>query len=333
MTAGQRREEALIRLLSDGQSHGAAQIAGALSMTPESVAASLHNLKAIGLEIERESGESYRLKTPPELLEGVCIRAGLPAKARDRIADMEILLITGSTNQRLLERAAPPPGMANISIAEYQSAGRGRMGSSWQAPFGGALCLSLAWMFENSHAQLTTLGLAIGVTIRDVLAQCGVPGTLLKWPNDLIWGGGKLGGILTELRSEPGGGARMVVGIGINYALDEQSRARINAMGGLHAADIREAAPGKAPGRNTLAAAVISQVLDCLVTYATEGFGVFINDWLAADAYRNRPVLVKTPAGKLSGVARGIDAAGALKLEVNGKLEHIVSAQLSLRPQ
>lgn len=96
------------------------------------------------------------------------------------------------------------------AIAEQQTAGRGRFGRTWVSPPGSSLALSLVlWDYADApHPEL--IGLAAGVASARA-CRCGV-----AWPNDLVRGGKKLGGILTELVAGPDGSRVPVIGIGVN---------------------------------------------------------------------------------------------------------------------
>src|SRR5690606_34839929 len=79
-------------------------------------------------------GAGFRLAAPLELLDARALRAALPRDAAPRVAAIDVLVETDSTNRMLLERAPPAPGMLDVCIAEYQHAGRGRRGRAWRAP-------------------------------------------------------------------------------------------------------------------------------------------------------------------------------------------------------
>ena len=81
-----------------------------------------------------------------------------------------------------------------------------------------------------------------------------------------------------------------------------------------------------------MAAAVLQELIQALSTFVHEGFEPFVSAWRAVDACKDAPVIVSMQSGKLDGVARGIDASGALQLEVDGNITRIVSADVSMRP-
>ena len=124
--------------------------------------------------------------------------------------------VTGSTNSDLLRLAAEGASEWTVLVAGHQQAGRGRLGRSWVSVPGQSLLASvlLRPRVEAEGAPLLTLaaGLAMAEACRE---ECGVP-VRCKWPNDLMAGGRKLGGILAEAVFQGGRLAHVVVGAGVN---------------------------------------------------------------------------------------------------------------------
>ncbi len=121
-----------------------------------------------------------------------------------------------STNQKLWELLKEGTTELTVVIAEQQTAGKGQWGRQWQsAPGGLYLSLALAPNLQASEAAQLTLCSAWGIA--QALRAYGIP-VFLKWPNDLILLGRKLGGILTETRVQQGQITKAVVGVGINWS-------------------------------------------------------------------------------------------------------------------
>ncbi len=325
-------QRGLLKILAAQDTVSADELAAKLSLSRDDILTAVSDLQGLGVPLNTDKHGNCRLDAELELLDADTLRALLPTTVHASLASMQLHWQTDSTNQRLLELPAPPPARARLCLAEYQWAGRGRHGRSWQAPFGGSVCLSVAWTFPRAMPEVAGLGIAMGVAVRAALDQCGIPGVQLKWPNDLLWGQRKLGGLLLEMRTGQDAATTVVAGIGLNYALDESSRAAIERLGGLAPVDAGEASSGDRPGRNQLAAQVVTHVVHALTRFASSGLEPFLMDWRAADAYRDQPVRVSMPNRDLAGVARGIDASGALRLETDGRIERIISAEVSLRP-
>jgi len=210
---------ALVDALADGAWHSGERLAERARITRAALAKRIAKLEAWGLEVEARIGLGYRLPRPIERLDPTAIRKLLPAATRQQLRAVEVLALTDSTNQRLLESRSEDDPRA--LLAERQTAGRGRRGRDWQSPFGANLYLSISWSFAHWPAQLTVLPIAIGVACVRALAAQGIEGISLKWPNDLLVDGKKLGGILIEQRGEGGGACRAIVGVGINVSMQD----------------------------------------------------------------------------------------------------------------
>lgn len=121
-----------------------------------------------------------------------------------------------STNQTLWELLNQGATIPSLVIATQQTAGRGQWGRQWQSDPGGLyLSLALAPNLQADHSAQLTLCSAWGIAT--ALRSYGIP-VLLKWPNDLLLLGHKLGGILTETRIQQGQISKAVVGVGINWS-------------------------------------------------------------------------------------------------------------------
>ena len=259
--------------------------------------------------------------SPIEPLDAGRIRAALPDWAR--IGGLAVYGAIDSTNTWLHERARTLPS-PYACLSEHQLAGRGRRGRTWLDGMGRDICLSLLWRFDAAESRAQGLSLGIGVAAVRALETTGARGIGLKWPNDIIWQDRKLGGILIE------GSVfervwTVVIGVGINVhgnAMPDPgvSRVHLESITGTHVS------------RNCLAARLIAEIWAECTRFEMRGSGPAVGDWKSLDAMQGRPVTVQGPCGEFDGIARGVDEAGELLLEVNGSLEQFVSAEVSLRP-
>jgi BirA family transcriptional regulator, biotin operon repressor / biotin---[acetyl-CoA-carboxylase] ligase len=317
--------------LADGQFHSGEELARHLRVSRSAVWKAAGTLRALGAELHAVRNRGYRLSIATEPLAAATVREQLPRDVRARVARLEAVWSIASTNSALLGRPGPASGASEVLLAEYQTAGRGRRGRAWLAPPGGAICLSMSWTFREVPPDLGALGLVIGVCALRALAAFNVRNPGLKWPNDLLIGERKLGGVLIDLRAESAGPAHVVIGIGLNVALGEAVSRKI-AASGLAAADLASAGSG-APSRNGLAAALIGECLRGLAGFERHGLSPFMDEWRAADALRGRPVEVRAAEGTTSrGFARGIDVHGALMLDTPAGVKRFISGDVSVRP-
>jgi BirA family biotin operon repressor/biotin-[acetyl-CoA-carboxylase] ligase len=323
-------------LLSDRQFHSGTALAQQCRVSRSAIWKAISQLRSLGCGVEAVPNRGYRAPSATPLLQVERIRSLLPADCRTRLRGAESVWNTGSTNADLLgEAAVVPAGHFDFRTAEYQAAGRGRRTRRWFAPPGGALCLSLAWSFAALPPDISALSLAVGVWVLRALEGYGLSGAALKWPNDIVSAGRKLGGILIELRAEGGGPALVVIGIGLNVAIGAEIRQQV-AASGTEAADLSVLATEGTRGaedldRNPLAAAVIAACIDGLVQFEREGFRAFRAEWRAADALAGREVLISTEGSSIAGHARGIDIDGALCVQTRDGLRRFVTGEVSVR--
>lgn len=245
--------------------------------------------------------------------------------------DADLLDECDSTNAVLLARAEAGAPTGKVVITATQTAGRGRRGRAWISATGDSLTFSLLWRFApgTRPAGLSlAAGLAVAAALEKVdafqghfLQGAGRAAIQLKWPNDLLLGGKKLGGILVELL--PGELHAAIVGIGLNLRLPAVLPAELR---------IRSAALDYRGDPNQLLASILIELLAVLETFAVSGFAVLREAWMARHAHADVPIQLLTDfALPRTGLCRGVDVDGALLLERDGQVERILSGEVSLR--
>jgi BirA family transcriptional regulator, biotin operon repressor / biotin---[acetyl-CoA-carboxylase] ligase len=236
--------------------------------------------------------------------------------------EVRVLERCTSTNALLLEHAVTGVLLA----AEEQTAGRGRRGRRWHAAPGTGVTFSLAQAVHRPLRELAGLALVAGVGVARSLRALGVTRVALKWPNDLVIDGAKLGGILVETRAKSSG-ALAVIGVGINCRHDPLLERRLRrAVASLDRyIDV---------DRNRLIACTAATLLAALDTFEAHGLEPLRAEWEAMDAHAGERLRVRLADGRvLTGVARGLDADGALRLQTGSGLRAVRSARvLSARP-
>jgi BirA family transcriptional regulator, biotin operon repressor / biotin---[acetyl-CoA-carboxylase] ligase len=315
----------LLRLLADARLRSGSALARELGDTPTEIRLALRELEQLGLALERKRGCGYRLAEAYDLLDADTVRSQLGAQARHFA--LELLDTCASTNTLLLERARGGASSGSVLACELQSAGRGRRGNRWQSGLGGGLTFSLLWRFRQGAMGLAGLSLAAGVATARALASLGIEGVQLKWPNDLLHAGRKLGGILVELQGEAAGPSAAVIGIGLNLRLRAGLRDAI-AQPVTDLASIAE----RVPPRNRLLAVALIELAQVLEQFAEQGFAPLRQEWVSRHAHQGRLVTLSSGEGKsVTGRAAGVAEDGALLLQTARGLERYVSGELSLR--
>ena len=252
------------------------------------------------------------------MLDLVVLSRELGAQARR--FDADLLPVCDSTNAVLLARAEAGAPSGSVVIAASQTAGRGRRGRTWISAPGDSLTFSLLWRFPAGTLPLG-LSLAAGLAVAQALMKVSAGRMALKWPNDVLQDGRKLAGILVEL--VPGAPHVAVIGIGLNLRLPALLPPEIRATA---------TALDRPIDINVLLAALLVELCAVLETFATAGFAALRSDWEALHAYQDVPVqLLADFAPPRAGICRGVDVDGALLFESAGKVERILSGEISLR--
>jgi BirA family biotin operon repressor/biotin-[acetyl-CoA-carboxylase] ligase len=251
----------------------------------------------------------------------------IPDTLRALLDALEWFAELESTSTWLKQQTAPPRGRFRAVIAEHQTGGRGRNEKIWLSPPSSGVCLSVSYTFGDMPHNLPALTLAIGIGIAAVLEKIGARDVALKWPNDLIAAGGKLGGILTEVQSAGDSGRTVVVGVGINVDLPDSMRyaaptswtSRISDLAGC----MRDV-----PDRAELTAAIIAALIDSVRRFERDGLAEFRSRWQAYDWLQGKTVSVQQSAGEITGVADGIDEDGALLVKTEAGTERVMSGSV-----
>jgi BirA family biotin operon repressor/biotin-[acetyl-CoA-carboxylase] ligase len=315
----------LLRLLSDGRFRSGQELGAILGVSRAAVWKQLRALEAKGVDVHAVRGKGYRLAEPLELFEHERIMACLDARSRALLQGFELHSELDSTNRHLMRRVSKEPTAGHVCLAECQQAGRGRRGRQWVSPLGRNIYLSVLWHFSEGAARLSGLSLAVAVAVLRALREVGVGDVGVKWPNDILWQRRKLAGILLEMSGESDGPCHVVVGVGLNVRMPPRCASDIDQSW----VDLETIHAGIS--RNRVAGELIRQLLLALAAFEEGGLAPFRDEWLAADALADTPVVLRFPATEVRGLACGVDEVGALLLNVDGKLQRYQSGEVSLR--
>ncbi len=259
--------------------------------------------------------------------DGERIREALHPATERHLDQLDVFERVDSTNSYLLNEAAPGPKRFRAAIANEQTAGRGRRARSWISPLGSGLYLSLAYTFARPPAHLAPLTLALGVSVATTVRDAGVADVMLKWPNDIMLGDGKVGGILTESKASHGDSSiTIVAGLGINIAFDAPLELETAAV--QRAVDLRSAVES-VPARDELAVLCIDSLYAGCERFASTGFSTFLAGWRQLDWLHGRAVMVEEVEEMRDGIAVGIDEDGALLIDTDSGRERLISGTIA----
>ena len=318
----------LLPLLADGEFHSGQDLADAMGVSRTAVWKQVNRLVTDSvLEIESVKGKGYRIHGGIDLLDAARVKVALDARANALMTRLEILDTVDSTNAHVMRLAEQGCLAGLVCTAEQQSAGRGRRGRPWVSPYASNLYVSLLWKFTQGAAALEGLSLAVGVAVARALQACDVPNVKLKWPNDVLCDGAKLGGILLEMNGDAAGSCWVVIGVGLNVAMPEAAAGTIDQAW----TDIKTITNNQHPRRNRILAALLNELLPLVADFEQQGFTRWREEWQSLDALSGAPVVLHAGDVPLGGIARGVDARGALQLETATGVQSVYGGEISLR--
>ena len=295
----------LLSHLADGEE----KVRSNLTQFSQNLAEDLQQFRDAGLNII-ETAQGYRLVPQLPLLNSLQISTGLSPY------QVHYQPVMSSTNEWILQNI-PNLNKGDLCLAEYQTAGRGRRGRQWLSPFAGQMIFSFYWTFDPKKS-IEGLSLVIGLAIAEVL------NVQVKWPNDILFDGRKLGGILVEIANHKNGLLNLVIGVGINVSLPMQTEIS------QPYAQLSEMDPDI--DRQTLFPTLIQHLYVRLERFEKEGINAeFQQAWQNHNAFFNSEVNVITEQRVISGIEQGIDERGYLKVLCGDEVRMFNGGEVSLR--
>lgn len=301
------------------------EISRQLAVSRTAVWKHIQELKHSGYEIEAHPRRGYRLCSRPDLLLPEEVRTGLATEVLGR--QVVHYFDIPSTNNEAKRLAADGCPEGTIVVAEAQQAGRGRLSRGWFSPPGGGIWLSLVLRppFPPQEAPKCTLLAAVAAVeaIRETTGvTCGI-----KWPNDILWQGRKVMGILTEMSAEMDAINYVVIGMGLNVSVPAEAFPE----------ELRETAASlaMASSRTFSRVSLLQQLLGRLEHWyrrvQAEGFAPVLDAWRQEALTLGQPVRVLAPGHSFDGVAEDIDQDGALLVRTEEGLQRVLAGDVSLR--
>ncbi len=285
----------------------------------------INQLKQEGYEIESVPRKGYRILARPDVITAEEVGSRLETKwAAKAIRFYET---TGSTNNNAAEFAekGAPEGM--LVIAEEQGTGKGRRGRHWVTPAGSAIAMSIVVRPQISPANVSMITLVMGMAVASACREFCNVNAKIKWPNDVVVDGKKICGILTEMFSEIDYIKYLIIGTGINTAVEEFPEELQETAVSLHRI------MGYRPDR----AGLIALCMMCFETYyetflKTQDFSVLKDQYNEFLVGIGSPVKVLEPANEYTGISEGINDRGELLVRrEDGSLETVYAGEVSVR--
>ena len=215
---------------------------------------------------------------------------------------------TTSTNDDGKQLVQEGASQGTVVLAEQQHQGRGRQGRSFASPAGVGIYMSLLLRPEIEISRLPQLTLVAAVATADAIAEVSALSVELKWPNDVMIGNKKAGGILTESVFHPDHSPVAIVGIGINVntALEQfpsELRRQVTSLA---------LAAGRFVSRLSLIAAILNRLEPLYHAFQQQGLAPILPHWLRYGRIVGKSVRCSTERGVEEGVVLGLDEDGAL---------------------
>lgn len=232
------------------------------------------------------------------------LAAGAPAWTT-----VEVVAEAPSTNALVAERARAGAAEGLVVVAEHQTAGRGRLDRRWETPPRAALTFSVLLRPDSVPAERwPLLPLAVGVAVVDALREYAVTGCSLKWPNDVMCDGRKLGGLLVERVDGPAGAAA-VVGVGLNVST-LRAELPVETATSLALEGVADLDRGR------LLVSVLHRLGERVSAWRSGAVSGLVEDYRARCVTVGQRVRVHLPGGEVrEGLASAVEADGALRVE------------------
>ena len=285
----------------------------------------IRTLQEDGYEIEAVTNRGYRLAGVPDTIAEEEIASRLQTERMGR--QIKYFSRIDSTNQyakRIAEEGAPD---GTLIIADEQTAGKGRSGRTWVTPPSEAIAFTLLLRPKLSPDRISMVTLVMGLAVVNAVNALYDVNAGIKWPNDVVIGGRKLCGILTEMSAEVRQVNHIVIGVGINANLTSFPE------------EIKEIATslklevGHAVNRAELIARVMTEFERLYAGFEAQGdLGPVMQEYNDLCLNTGNKVRVLDPNGEYTGISRGINSMGELLVETeDGQMREVYAGEVSVR--
>jgi len=318
------------KILSELREHpdgvSGADLADQLGFTRAAVWGHIEQLRQLGYDIEAGPHFGYRLINVPDVLHADDLLARL-GKTKVIGRDIRVFEQTTSTNDVIEKLARDGVKEGVVVFAESQTKGRGRLGRKWISPERKGLWFSVLLRPDMRPQEATQLTVASATALRRAIQMETGLQPEIKWPNDILIGGKKIAGILTELSAELDRVRHVILGIGVD----------VNLGAGEFSPELRKLATsikiesGREASRAALALAILRELDRDYARICGGGFAEVADEWEAHCKTIGREVTIQIGERKIRGRVESLDDAGALLLRTeHGHLEHIIGGDVTL---
>lgn len=312
----------VLKMLCESEYVSGESISARLGITRAAVWKKITALRESGWEIESAGKRGYRL-IPGDRLEPVLWEEKLiSARYGHGINRFEETVDSTNTQVKQMAVAGAPDG--SLCLCECQTAGKGRLGRRWNSPAGQGLYVSVMLRPALSPAQAPLITLCAAMAMNQAVREtCGIDSGI-KWPNDLVYQGKKLCGILLEISADPDRIEYVVIGTGLNIRKGAYPPELAH-----QAASLEEFT--EAPFRRDILVHYLAALEGLIQRLEKDGFSAFEEDYRRHSCTLGHKVHV-SGAVDLTGTAEAIDESGALMVRTeDGQLHRVLSGDVSVR--
>ena len=302
-----------------------------LGISRTSIWKHIEHLRKLGYEIEAQPHHGYRLVSIPDRLIPEEIRFGLNTRwMGQKIVSYEE---TASTNDVAAKLAIQGMPEGTVVFAESQSKGRGRLGRSWVSPKGKSILMSVVFRPKLLPSQASQVTLMSAVAVAKAIEKETGLAPQIKWPNDVLIEGKKVSGILTEMQGETDQVLFLIVGIGVNVAVPQESLPENGTSIHLETAfnvqrsafSTQEREP-KTVSRIQLTQELLRQLEAGYHLLHDGQWEVIHQEWQQRSILTGKHVNVRSMQRQIEGTVTGLDPDGSLLIRLDHGLTERVMA-------
>lgn len=300
-----------------------AQISRKLGVSRAAVWKQMEELRREGYEIEAKPNHGYKLRYRPDRVAPEEILPHLETEWMGR--SIRYLPSVSSTQIIAHEWAKEGAPSGAFVLAEEQTSGRGRLGRAWHSPVSTGIWMSGIFRPKIPLYLAPQLTLLASVAVCEAIREETELPVSIKWPNDLYVHGKKICGILTELRGDQDQIDYAIIGIGINVNIKEIPKELQEKATSL------QKELGKPIHRATLITSIWKRLENLYLIYEEKGFEVIRLLWESCANMLQKPIVANTPQGWIEGIALGLNAHGALRMQTETGLQEVYSAEIEAK--
>ena len=241
-----------------------------------------------------------------DLLNPYYIRDSLPIESKLLVPVIQVYENIDSTSNILMEKNCIYPN-GHTCFAEKQSNGRGTLEKSWVATKSN-ICFSVAWNYEKPLEMTYMLNYFVAIKLVNELTKIGFLGIKVKWPNDIVFNGAKLGGILIDVIHRKDSQLYLVVGVGVNLQAADTDKDNIDQ----DISDLISVEQNSLVDRNKIAALLLHAVIKSLSEFKECEFRKLSEDWNNMDYNFDKLKTIIVKNKKIKTTLKGINELGQL---------------------